>query len=108
MRISDWSSDVCSSDLKGRAQLATSLITSPPRQRKRLHVGVALHRLDDAFLVAEAGVLDAAEGRHLDAVAGHFPDVHGADPEAEDVEIGSTSGREIVCQSVWSAVVGVS
>src|SRR3546814_16230280 len=50
---------------KGRAQLATSLITSPPRQRKRLHVGVALHRLDDAFLVAEAGVLDAAEGRQI-------------------------------------------
>ena len=40
-----------------------------------------------AFLVAVAAVLDAAEGGHLDAVAGDLPDVHGADDEAADVAL---------------------
>src|SRR4029077_2574647 len=55
-----------------------------PRQRIGLHIGEALHRLDHAFLVAEPGILDAAERRHLDAIARHFPYVDGADVEFVD------------------------
>ena len=52
-----------------------------PRQRVRLRVGEALHRLLHAFLVAESGVLDAAERRQLEAVAGDLADVD-ASPSA--------------------------
>src|SRR3546814_9281688 len=44
-------------------------------------VGEALHRLKHAFLVAEPGILDPAEGRHLDAVARHLPDVDRPDAQ---------------------------
>ena len=42
---------------------------SLPRQRVRLDVGEALHRFLHAFLVAEPGILDAAEGRELEPIA---------------------------------------
>src|SRR5882724_10851731 len=73
---------------------------SEPRHRVGLDVGEALHRLEHAFLVAEAGILDAAEGRHLDAVAWHLPDIDGADLElayeAGDVveAVGADAGGE--------------
>src|SRR5882762_2350437 len=57
---------------------------SEPRHRVGLDVGEALHRLEHAFLVAEAGILDAAEGRHFDAIARHFPDIDGADLQLVD------------------------
>src|SRR3546814_8808714 len=50
-------------------------------------VGEALHRLQHAFLVAEAGVLDPAEGRHLDAVARNLPDV-----DRPDAQLGHETG----------------
>ena len=55
-----------------------------PGQRPGLHVGEALHRLEHAFLVAEPGILDAAEGRHLDAITRHFPDIDRANLELVD------------------------
>src|SRR3546814_5216004 len=71
MRISDWSSDVCSSDL--------------------------------AFLVAEAGVLDPAEGRHLDAVARNLPDV-----DRPDAQLGHETGDmlEVVGADAGGQAVG--
>src|SRR5262245_26647142 len=60
-----------------------------PGQRIRLDVGVAFHRLPNAFLVAKARILDASKGTHLDTVARHFPDIDGAHlqlvDEARDV-----------------------
>src|SRR5437899_11199179 len=58
-----------------------------PWERVRLDVGEALHRLLHAFLVAEAGVLDAAERRQLETVAGHLANV-----DAADVELGDEAG----------------
>ena len=55
-----------------------------PRQRVGLDVGVALHGFPHAFLVAEAGVLDAPERAHLDAIARHLPDVDGPDLQLVD------------------------
>ncbi len=52
-----------------------------PRQRERLQVGVCLHCFDNAFLGTVAGVFDAAERRHLSAIARYFPDIDGADLE---------------------------
>ena len=50
-----------------------------PGQRVGLGVGEALHRFLHAFLVAQARVLDAAEGRELQAVARDLADVDRAD-----------------------------
>src|SRR6476620_11526007 len=50
-----------------------------PGQRIRLDVGEALHRLLHALLVAEPRILDSAERRQFETVAGHFAHVHGAD-----------------------------
>src|SRR5690606_26694201 len=65
--------------------IARSYVTLSPRQGECLDVGVGLHRLDDALLVAVARVFDAAERAHLDAVARDFPDVDRADLEAGNV-----------------------
>src|SRR5258708_2040561 len=55
-----------------------------PGQGIGLQVGKAFHGLEHAFSVAQARILDAAEGRHLDAIARHFPDIHRADLELLD------------------------
>src|SRR5687768_2536337 len=55
-----------------------------PRQRVSADVGEALHRFPDAFLVAEARILDAAERRHLDAVARNLPYIYRANVELAD------------------------
>src|SRR5690606_8024075 len=65
--------------------IARSYVTLSPRQGECLDVGVGLHRLDDALLVAVAAILDAAERAHLDTVAGDFPDVDRTDLEAGNV-----------------------
>src|SRR5262245_43194670 len=73
---------------RGRASPARTnagpSVLARPGQRIGLHVGEALHRLEHAFLVAEAGILDAAEGRHLYPVSRNFPDVDRADVELVD------------------------
>src|SRR3546814_14232233 len=93
MRISDWSSDVCSSDLVGRRpgdRLDARRLPDPgPRPHLRVEVG----GLDVALL-------DLGRG---DGVVG---DVGGADLGAG--EIGRASCRERVCQYVWISVVAVS
>src|SRR3546814_12637444 len=108
MRISDWSSDVCSSDL---ADIGDRVLTipvaaiaggidrfgthpaferlehRPARSRRQVHVEVGGERI---------GVEHVAEN-----------DV-GAGPAVDRVEIGRASGRERGCQSVWVWVVGVA
>ena len=76
--------------------------SASPGQRVRLDVGEALHRLLHAFLVAQARILDAAERRQLEPVAGHFADVDRADmqlgDETRDVveAVGADRGRQTV------------
>ena len=59
-------------------------VPAKPRAASSLDVGEALHRLLHAFLVAQARVLDAAEGRELEPVARHLADVDRADLELGD------------------------
>src|SRR5579871_1839066 len=49
-----------------------------PRQRVRFNIRHTLHGLDDAFLIAEAGRLHAAERGPFQAIAGRFVHVDGA------------------------------
>src|SRR3546814_4150292 len=85
MRISDWSSDVCSSDLPRRL------------------IGRLAHALFEPFALDEAGA---------DAVDAHFGPEHAGEAERQAVqrgfrghisqrrEIGRASCRERVCQYV--------
>src|SRR5215469_4425121 len=68
-----------------RAQMSgiVSAIESP-RKRIRLDVGKALHRLLDAFLVAEPRVLDPAKRSQLEPVARHFAHVDGSNLQLRD------------------------
>src|SRR3546814_21059810 len=80
MRISDWSSDVCSSDLDPDG----------------LQLGVLLHRVQ-RLVAPEAGLLVAAERRrHVAGIEAVHP--HHARSEARRV------GKECVstCRSRWS------
>src|SRR3546814_9651206 len=71
MRISDWSSDVCSSDLPADAQeLALAEIAAD------LHAGDALERFGDVLL-------------------GIFADVLGRDAVADDIEIALVFDRAL-------------
>src|SRR5215472_4329933 len=68
-----------------RAQMSgiVSAIESPWK-RIRLDVGKALHRLLDAFLVAEPRVLDPAKRSQLEPVARHFAHVDGSNLQLRD------------------------
>src|ERR1700681_2798473 len=61
-----------------------------PWQRISLQVGKAFHRFLHSFLVAEARVLDAAEGSELQAVSGNLAHV-----DAADVELGDEAGDPV-------------
>src|SRR3546814_2937504 len=82
MRISDWSSDVCSSDLQRRAHVGE------PAADAGLHGGVVLHHLVETVAVVEQG----RGARGLGHVGGQ------AGPGG--VEIGRASCRERGCQYV--------
>src|SRR3546814_10689956 len=97
MRISDWSSDVCSSDLAfdgiGAAKTDVGLATVHQVLHLDLHVGPAL---------AGLGMLNLGD---LPDAAFVFENVSGADVDAADLhgvglrrEIGRASCRERVCQ----------
>src|SRR3546814_17709284 len=105
MRISDWSSDVCSSDLIA-------------------NLGIALHRVDEEYAVIEALPEEAA--RVMVGLCGMRPEAWikigiGAQQIAEMVEltratghavgfseIGRTSGRERVFYYFLISVYGVT
>src|SRR3546814_16875828 len=107
MRISDWSSDVCSSDLPSRSRAAPDLEGAEDlragadddvvfERRVALHVTLA---------VAVNAGRGAAEGDAL--VEGHvvadlrgLADHHAHAVVAEEAEIGRASCRERVCQYV--------
>src|SRR3546814_15317785 len=94
MRISDWSSDVCSSDLPG---LAAEL---------------GVDRLDRLAVALRAAVAAALAGRLVDDDPGgaHLLLAALAQPAGlvGALQIGRASCRERVCQSVSISVVAVS
>src|SRR3546814_11394576 len=107
MRISDWSSDVCSSDLQGgarsaRLQGATGrqhaadqpLMARAPRDRAQSQIALPLDwnagGANDGPLIV--GTSNAAAVRYLRHVSTW--------PVRPAVQIGRASCREIVCQYV--------
>src|SRR3546814_13011977 len=87
MRISDWSSDVCSSDLAGRQVRRAVAHRRELEGRRRRGAG---HGGDRGLVERLVGVVDG----DLPAAVGH--------------QIGRASCRERVCQYVEVSVVAVS
>src|SRR3546814_10596603 len=84
MRISDWSSDVCSSDLpRFVAEQREVAIEEPFEQRRAFDIALA-----------EAGGVGAHRLLQL------VPIAHGGADVGEVMQIGSASCRERVCQYV--------
>src|SRR3546814_19403126 len=93
MRISDWSSDVCSSDLPENVQIGRS----PQQLQEALRLGVEIDVEQDVHVGAGA----LAQGFYVVAPVAHMA--------ALDIEeIGRASCRERVCQYVYISVVAVS
>src|SRR3546814_18542777 len=61
MRISDWSSDVCSSDLSARTNL--QLFRQSVKERQRALLETSLRSLETAALTARSGTSDEARLR---------------------------------------------
>src|SRR3546814_15455946 len=89
MRISDWSSDVCSSDLASR---------SPAPCCAEAHADIGLERVADRADQPEPAERDERQRQER----------AGAGTEDAVVEIGRASCRERVCQYVSDSVVAVS
>src|SRR3546814_12144456 len=108
MRISDWSSDVCSSDLNPNTYKKPHL---PIDFARRLAAVFAEHGIEPADVMKLAGLSDdeaEPEARVIEASrpAVHYVSLPVALPsEAAIAEIGRGSGRARVWQSVWIAVV---
>src|SRR3546814_10926191 len=101
MRISDWSSDVCSSDLMDalRADLASETL------RQGAHAGLGARKSTEQRLSADrpsgAGKENGAGTARNHAPGGFGPGQAGAERKR-----GRAPGRERVCQSVLISVVG--
>src|SRR3546814_14661942 len=125
MRISDWSSDVCSSDFYNQARMSAENIPQLAVVMGSCTAGGAYvpAMSDESVIVKEQGTIflggpplvKAATGEVVDAEALGGADVHTsvsdvADHFAQDDrhEIGRASGRERGCQTVSIAVVAVS
>src|SRR3546814_11635809 len=103
MRISDWSSDVCSSDLIGRAvsKGLEAEITVTPIDRLVLGLNGSLNDAQVTKLTAsEAAISGAVKNARLASphLQGSFFGSYGYDLPSG--EIGRASGRERVCQYV--------
>src|SRR3546814_3687599 len=91
MRISDWSSDVCSSDLHDRAWIKISGVDRISSSGKRPY--------DDGQPFMKA-LVQAMADRLLWGSDWPHPNVRGDMPDDGELEIGRASCRERVCQYV--------
>src|SRR3546814_11154822 len=99
MRISDWSSDVCSSDLHGgEAGGAVDAFEGDQHQDDGGDQQLVGHRIEET-----------AEIRHLAPFAGEIAiePVGDAGGGGQRQEIGRASGRARVCMYGWISGVGV-
>src|SRR3546814_9822363 len=99
MRISDWSSDVCSSDLSVVSVVHRTLLDDGPRVQADLRsaeqVRSALERVEPSL------VIHAAYARDEASVVGATHNVaSAASAVGAELEIGRASWRERVCQYV--------
>src|SRR3546814_8266621 len=102
MRISDWSSDVCSSDLLDVAVLHGDLDAETAELAFRLHLHVAeILRVQVARMRVERRE-HPVDRRFDELLVGDRLDVVGPDPleHVAEQEIGRASCRERVCQYV--------
>src|SRR3546814_20231257 len=102
MRISDWSSDVCSSDLAG-AEIRDLAMVGRVEVKDGRATGVHYHRegnwrFQRAKNVVVAGYAIETPRLLLNSANSEFPD--GLANSSGLVEIGRASCRERVCQSV--------
>src|SRR3546814_20533655 len=115
MRISDWSSDVCSSDLRRQPRLQRGDWGSPEKSEGngavlRLHRMMEPMRLDDAAHIGrtrQIAVADPLVDEHV--VETEIDRAIGSDAAAHPCpgvapETGRASGRERVCQYGWISV----
>src|SRR3546814_10543599 len=101
MRISDWSSDVCSSDLLGGLAQARRFGEHGFQKLQRNDFATFVdHRVD----ARHADVLEHGEVLDIGLAKGH-PETDA--PDFGQVEIGRASCRERVCQYVYISVVAV-
>src|SRR3546814_3792098 len=93
MRISDWSSDVCSSDLASNARSGANVLTlkSPPTEK-----GILFARHAMAVFAAKGNMHEAAQ-----IAKTHYGD----ESPVTKAQIGRASCRERVCQYVEISVV---
>src|SRR3546814_15369435 len=96
MRISDWSSDVCSSDLEGVAQVAAD--------QQVVATQAVQHQLGDRGL-RRSGDVQRGSATVFEVIASQNGAVAQGDGNRE---IGRASCRERVCQYVSISVVAVS
>src|SRR3546814_14010890 len=107
MRISDWSSDVCSSDLAAVPLDFFDIVVAPPAPYPKLFalprqpVGDAEHAIGlyASALVRDGGTLQVGIGALSDALC-HALALRHVDNAAYRRAIGRASCRERVCQSV--------
>src|SRR3546814_3811194 len=97
MRISDWSSDVCSSDLKDQRiiVIGRNLIESGGGSDRRAFFVV--------YRPLDLALLDRCEGHLRAEIVQHV-----ARAEEFVLQIGRASCRERVCQYGWISVVAVA
>src|SRR3546814_9024352 len=105
MRISDWSSDVCSSDLR-RTESPTTNLEVSGLCRRQLNA-VEAHVRIDVGVVIDVAAREAEQRQELLLVArvvGELEQILGGDlrPQhlARHLQIGRASCRERVCQYV--------
>src|SRR3546814_11887758 len=119
MRISDWSSDVCSSDLPVEAPFLARILVKPAREQDRRgqtgrqrglrefrHLMRVSPQREQPWEQGEQQPGEAADGRPPAVLRRAF----GAErrQEAHRGEIGSAAGRERVCQYGSVSVVAVT
>src|SRR3546814_19462679 len=106
MRISDWSSDVCSSDLVDR--LLTEL--SDDIRRQSAYVGIERQDLNAMAVAIKHGELfgTSLANRTIPQTGPSFAPAPSAAPRGFVATIGRASGRERVCQYVSISVVSVT
>src|SRR3546814_14720174 len=103
MRISDWSSDVCSSDLMSRSLDELEVDFFAVQQRVRAD-------REDQHQAGEELPGGGGEAHHVHAGA-HHEEEEEAEQRAQHVrlaQIGRASCRESVCQSECISVIAVS
>src|SRR3546814_14890867 len=108
MRISDWSSDVCSSDLIDRNRAGLLDRGLPSREGRGLDDAGRFVDADGDFPVRDGGGVDLHRAVDDDrAGAGVDDDLGGRVGGCDLDKIGRASGRERVCQYVLVSVVAV-